>query len=105
MSPMFFVCSIIICIVLCTTVMRIVSNGKINFHEQCEDSGGVLGVLYSMMLMLCYIIIISLGIFVILKNFLVFLVFLSFVLLWKSLDIKEYCLNSIVSYIKEKLEE
>lgn len=106
MSPFLFVSLCIVCFVLCTTIMRVVLNTSVSLKPlDGKDGLNAYEFCYYLMLTLCYIIFISFGVFVIATNLPAVLVFLSFALLWKSLDIKEYCLNSIVSYIKEKMKE
>lgn len=108
MSSLIVISLCIVCFVLCTTIVRIVSDGKMNMQQvvdQVEETHSFSDSLYFVMLFLCYAIFAIFVIFVIATNLQSTLVFLSFVLLWKSLDIKEYCLNSIVSYIKEKMKE
>lgn len=96
----------IVCFVLCVTIMRIVLNTSISL-KPIDDESIVNGyeLFYYFMLIFCYGLLFVFGVFVIATNLPATLVFLSFVLLWKSLDIKEYCLNSIVDYIKEKIKE
>lgn len=105
MSDITVVLMVISCFVLCTAIMRIALDGKMNVAQQLDETSNGLDMIYSMMLFLCYVLVVFLGVFIITTNLSAVLVFLSFVLLWKSLDIKNHCLNSIVSYIKEKMKE
>lgn len=108
MSPLIVISLCIVCFVLCTTIMRIVSNGKMNMQQvsdQLVETHSFSDSIYFIMLLLCYALFAIFAIFVIANNLPATLVFLSFVLLWKSLEIKNYCMNSIVSFVKEKMKE
>lgn len=105
MSTLMTISLCIVCFILCLTIIRLVLNTSVSLNSMDEGGLNVYEFCYYFMLIFCYGLIIFLGIFVIVTNIPATLVFLSFILLWKSLDIKEYCLNSIVSYIKEKLKE